>query len=62
MTVWGYARPRGASSGGVVAGLALFVPDSGRAGQAAWLAPGGEPLEPVSAVLLSPCDQHHRGC
>jgi len=29
---------------GVAAGLALFVPDSGRAGQADWLAPGGEPL------------------
>ena len=44
MAVWRHPRPRRTSRVGVAAGLALFVPDSGRAGQADGLAPGGEPL------------------
>ena len=44
MAVWRGAGPRGASGGGTAAGLAVFVPDGGRAGQADELAPGGEPL------------------
>ena len=61
VAVWWGARPRGVSGGGTSAGLAVFVPDRGRAGQAAWLAPGGKPLNPVTAVLLHPCDVGHRG-
>ncbi|WP_370630806.1 DUF2973 domain-containing protein [Synechococcus sp. MU1625] len=44
LAVWWGARPWGASGGGTSAGLALFVPDGGRAGQAEGLALGGEPL------------------
>ena len=44
LTVWRGKRPRGASSGGTASGLALLVPDGGRAGQAAGLAPRGEHL------------------
>ena len=44
MAVWWSARPRGASGRGTASGLALFVPDGGRARQADGLAPGGEPL------------------
>ena len=41
-------------------GLACPVPDGGRVGQADGLVHGSEPLEPVIAVVLDPCDQHHR--
>ena len=43
-TGWMAARPGGPSGGGITSGLALLVPDCGRAIQAAGLAPGGEPL------------------
>lgn len=42
MAVWWDLRPKGASGGGVAVGLALFVPDGGRAGQADGVAPGTE--------------------
>ena len=44
LTVWWGAGPRGGRGRGAAAGLALFVPDVGRAGQADGLAPGSEPL------------------
>ncbi len=49
MAVWWGAGPRGISGGGVAAGLASPVPDRGRTGQAAGLAPGSEPSDPVSS-------------
>lgn len=48
---WRDSRPRGARGGRTVAGMALFVPDGGRAGQADELAPGGEPLVPSREVV-----------
>ena len=44
MAVWRGAGPREDNGGGAFAGLAVFVPDLERAGQADELAPAGEPL------------------
>ena len=60
LAIGGHSGAWSDRGGRAASGLALRVPHGRRAGQAAGLVPGGEPLELVIAVLLSPCDQHHR--
>ena len=50
MAVWWGARPRGDSGDGTGAGLAVFVPDGGRAGQADGLALGSYCLIVITTI------------